>query len=127
MSSLSREATLEGPITKAHIPIRVGIVFVFQHQLYRLLAWKEPTHTLSFLAVYSFVCLDPQLLAILPVVMVLLFIMVPAFIARHPPPPASISGKIEPYTAHGGAIAPPPEVKAVSEMSKVSGPAISSF
>jgi len=71
---------------------------------------------MSALAVYSFVCLDPYLLAVLPVAVVLLFIMVPSFITRHPPPP---SMPMEKYTAHGPAIAPPPEVKAVSEMSKV--------
>ncbi|KAF8467326.1 Peroxin/Dysferlin domain-containing protein [Kalaharituber pfeilii] len=97
---------------------RVGVVFVFQHRLFRVLSWKQPTHTLSAMAVYSFVCLDPLLLVALPIAVMLLFIMVPAFIARHPPPPPSIPGKVEPYSAHGGPIAPPPEIKAVSEMSK---------
>lgn len=95
---------------------RIGVVFVFQHRLFRLLQWQKPSHTLSALAVYSFVCLDPYLLAVLPVACVLLFIMVPSFVIRHPPPP---SMPMEKYTAHGPAIAPPPEVKAVSEMSKV--------
>ncbi|RPB12195.1 hypothetical protein P167DRAFT_168432 [Morchella conica CCBAS932] len=94
---------------------RIGVVFVFQHRLIRLIQWREPSHTLAALAVYSFVCLDPYLLAVLPVACVLLFIMVPSFIIRHPPPP---SLHMENYNAHGPAIAPPPEVKAVSEMSK---------
>lgn len=98
---------------------RIGVVFVFQHRLFRLLQWQKPSHTLSALAVYSFVCLDPYLLAVLPVACVLLFIMVPSFVIRHPPPP---SMPMEKYTAHGPAIAPPPEVKAVSEMSKVVHP-----
>lgn len=96
---------------------RIGVVFVFQHRLLRLLQWQKPSHTLSALAVYSFVCLDPYLIALLPVACILFFIMVPSFIIRHPPPP---SMPMEKYTAHGPAIAPPPEVKAVSEMSKVS-------
>lgn len=100
-------------------PDSVGVIFVFQHRLFRVLSWKHPTHTISAMAVYSFICLDPHLLAVLPVVATLLFIMVPAFITRHPPPPPSIPGKIEPYSAQGGPIAPPPEVRAVSEMSKV--------
>ncbi|KAJ2982480.1 hypothetical protein NUW58_g6432 [Xylaria curta] len=41
---------------------RIGVVFVFQARVIRLLAWRRPTHTLSFLAVYTFVCLDPSLL-----------------------------------------------------------------
>ncbi|KAI5811391.1 integral peroxisomal membrane peroxin-domain-containing protein [Peziza echinospora] len=97
---------------------RIGVVFVFQHRIFRVLSWDQPTHTFSALAVYSFICLDPQLLAVLPLVLILLFIMVPAFIARHPPTVPTMPGKVEPYTAHGGPIAPPPEVKAVSEMSK---------
>ncbi|KAL7271830.1 Peroxisome size and maintenance regulator [Rhizina undulata] len=39
-----------------------------------------------------------------------------SFITRHPPPPTGMP--MEKYTAHGPAIAPPPEIKAVSEMSK---------
>ncbi|KAF8443427.1 Peroxin/Dysferlin domain-containing protein [Terfezia claveryi] len=101
---------------------RVGVVFVFQHQLFRVLSWSHPTHTLSAMAVYSFICLDPQLLAVLPLAILLLFVMVPAFIARHPPPPNTGTpqkgGKVEVYNAYGAPIAPPPEVKAVTEMSK---------
>ncbi|KAF8244042.1 Pex24p-domain-containing protein [Wilcoxina mikolae CBS 423.85] len=91
---------------------RVGIVFIFQHQLFHLLSWREPSHTLSLAAVYTFICLDPYLIFALPPVVILLFLMVPTFIARHPPAPNSV------YTASGPAIAPPPEVRAVSEISK---------
>lgn len=74
------------------------------------------------MAVYSFICLDPQLLAVLPVAIILLFIMVPAFIARHPPAPNTgvpqKGGKVEVYNANGAPVAPPPEIKAVAEMSK---------
>ncbi|KAI5777222.1 integral peroxisomal membrane peroxin-domain-containing protein [Geopyxis carbonaria] len=95
---------------------RIGVVFVFQHRIFRLLGWRKPTHTLAALAVYSFVCLDPYLLAVLPFAVVVLFIMVPAFIARHPPAPSQPT--LSNYTTSGPPIAPPPEVKAVSEMSK---------
>lgn len=100
------------PLTRC----RIGVVFVAEHRLRRLLSWKHPTHTLSFLALYTFVCLDPYLVFALPPAMTLLFIMVPSFITRHPPPPSGMP--LEKYTPHGPAIAPPPEVKAVSEMSK---------
>lgn len=82
----------------------------------RLLSWRAPTHTLSFLAVYSFVCLDPYLLAVLPLIVVLLFIMVPSFITRHPPPPSRLT--TDAYSAAGPPMAPPPHVKPVTEMSK---------
>jgi Integral peroxisomal membrane peroxin len=99
---------------------RIGIVFVFQNQLIRLFTWTVPTHTLSFLAIYTFVCLDPYLLVILPVAVVLLFIMVPAFLTRHPPPPPSAStSSITPYySIDGPALAPPRTIKPASETSK---------
>lgn len=91
---------------------RVGIVFIFQHRLLRLLQWKTPSHTLSLCLIYTFVCLDPYLIFALPPAVILLFLMVPSFVARHPPVPNSV------YTASGPAIAPPSEVRAVSEISK---------
>ena len=91
-------------------------MFVIQNRMIRLLSWRIPTHTLSFLAIYSFTCLDPYLLFVLPVVAVLLAIMVPSFIVRHPPPPTNVL--IDPYSAVGPAVAPARHVKPVSEMSK---------
>ncbi|KAF3907901.1 hypothetical protein ABW21_db0202114 [Orbilia brochopaga] len=95
---------------------RVGVVFVLQHRLIRLLTWRKPTHTLSALAVYSFICLDPYLLASVPLACVLLFVMVPAYISRHPPAPSRLP--TDPYPSRGPPSATPPEVKAVSEFSK---------
>jgi Integral peroxisomal membrane peroxin len=94
---------------------RIGVVFVFQNRILRLLSWRYPTHTVSFLALYSFVCLDPNLLTVLPVAIMLLSVMVPSFIIRHPPPPTN--SPTDPYAASGPPLAPPTEVKAVSEMS----------
>ena len=95
---------------------RIGVVFVFQNRVIRLLQWRNPTHTLAALAVLTFICLDPYLLAVLPFAILLLFVMVPAFTIRHPPAP---SGNVhDQNTPSGPAIAPAPEVKAVSEMSK---------
>ena len=84
----------------------------------RLLSWKKPTQTLSFLAIYSFVCLNPYLLAVLPLASVLFFIMVPAFLARHPPPPTSSSGSSSDYSYEGPALAPAKTIKPASETSK---------
>ncbi|KAI9793458.1 MAG: hypothetical protein M1833_000744 [Piccolia ochrophora] len=95
---------------------RIGIVFVFQNRLIRLLSWKMPTHTLSFLALYSFLCLNPYLLSVLPLAATVLFVMVPSFIVRHPPAPTDLP--TDSYSAHGPPVAPPRDVKPVSEMSK---------
>ncbi|PGH35763.1 hypothetical protein GX50_01345 [[Emmonsia] crescens] len=81
-----------------------------------VLSWQTPTHTLSFLFVYSFICLDPYLLIILPFAVFLLFIMVPGFLARHPPPPASSTTAY--YSYEGPALAPAQTIKPASETSK---------
>ncbi|KAE8144668.1 Peroxin/Dysferlin domain-containing protein [Aspergillus avenaceus] len=98
---------------------RIGIVFSFQNQLEHLLTWKQPSHTYSFLFVYSFVCLDPHLLVIIPIASILLFVMVPAFLARHPPPPSTSTSSIAPYYSYEGpALAPAKTIKPAPETSK---------
>lgn len=64
---------------------RIGVVFKFQSRAIKLLSWRRPSHTLSFLAVYTLVCLDPHLLVVLPPAIALLTIFLPAFLSRHPP------------------------------------------
>ncbi|KIX05517.1 uncharacterized protein Z518_06389 [Rhinocladiella mackenziei CBS 650.93] len=101
---------------------RIGIVFVFQNRLIRLFTWRTPSHTLSFLATYTFVCLDPYLLVVVPLAVALLFVMVPAFTSRHPPPPRQAAApRIPPdyYQAYTGpAIAPAATIKPARETSK---------
>ncbi|KAK5628990.1 hypothetical protein RRF57_004705 [Xylaria bambusicola] len=100
---------------------RIGVVFVFQARVIRLLAWRHPTHTLSFLAVYTFVCLDPSLLPLLPLVILLVSILVPNFIARHPA--ADFDSTIDQvmsigYSPGGPPIAPAITVKPAKELSR---------
>lgn len=97
---------------------RIGVVFVFQVKVMRLLSWKQWSHTLSFLAVYTFVCLDPYLLSVLPLATLLLGIFIPSFMARHPAPPTTISSDTYTYSTNGPPIAPAPIVKPVKELSK---------
>ena len=94
-------------------------MFLFQNRVERLLSWKNPTHTISFLFAYSFICLHPQLLLVLPLVVLLLFIMVPAFVTRHPPPPStSTSSTSSYYSYEGPALAPARTIKPAAETSK---------
>lgn len=100
---------------------RIGIVFVFQNRLIRLFTWRTPTHTLSFLAVYTFICLDPYLLVVVPMAVALFYILIPAFTSRHPPPPTqnaiySTRDYHQEYT--GPALAPARTIKPASETSK---------
>ncbi|KAL8697863.1 MAG: hypothetical protein Q9201_006887 [Fulgogasparrea decipioides] len=95
---------------------RIGIVFVFQTRLNRLLTWRNPTHTLSLLAVCTFICLDPYLLAVIPLAAALLFVMVPAYLVRHPAPPPTIHHNA--YSLNGPPLAPPRTIKPAADMSK---------
>lgn len=99
------------------IYVRIGVVFVFQTRLIRLISWKTPSHTLSLLAVSTFVCLDPYLFAVLPILVALFFVMVPAYLVRHPPPPSVIS-QTPFYSINGPPLAPPRTVRPASETSK---------
>lgn len=73
---------------------------------------------MSLLFVYSFVCLDPHLLVIIPIAAGLLFIMVPAFLARHPPPPSLSTSSTAPYYSYDGpALAPAKTIEPASETS----------
>ena len=94
---------------------RIGVVFVFQNRIERLLTWRQPSHTLSLLAVCSFVCLDPHLLSVLPFVCALFFVLMPAYLVRHPPPP-QIHGTA--YTLEGPPLAPARTIKPAGETSK---------
>ncbi|KAF2462142.1 integral peroxisomal membrane peroxin-domain-containing protein [Lineolata rhizophorae] len=100
---------------------RIGVAFVFQNRLIRLFSWSDPSHTLSFLAVYTFVCLDPYLLAVVPIASTLFFVMVPAFLTRHPPPPIdehTASSDVYAYPMAGPPLAPPRHIKPAPELSK---------
>lgn len=96
---------------------RIGVVFVFQAHLIRLFTWQRPTHTLSFLATYSFLCLHPHLLIVLPLALLLFFVFIPAYLARHPPPPdPSLTSTNNALS--GPATAPPRVIKPATEMSR---------
>lgn len=62
---------------------RIGIVFAFQKKAERILRWDTPIHTISFLAVFTFVCLNPYLITILPP-MIFLSLFTTAYTKRYP-------------------------------------------
>lgn len=102
-----------------HFNARIGVVFRFQADVERLLAWRRPARTLSLLAVYSFVCLDPYLLPALPMVLLLLAVLAPAFVARHPAPPRGTlsSEQAVGYSPRGPLLAPAATVRPARELS----------
>ncbi|KAL9117078.1 MAG: hypothetical protein Q9187_006390, partial [Circinaria calcarea] len=93
---------------------KIGVVFVFQNRLIRLLSWRTPSHTLSFFMIYTFICLNPYLIPLIPIIITLFFLLVPAYLSRHPPPPTPSHT----YSIGGPPLAPPRTIKPASEMSK---------
>lgn len=92
---------------------RIGVVFKFQARVIRLLSWRRASHTLSLLVVYTLVCLDPYLLTVLPLAAVLVGVLIPAFMARHP-----IDERELAYSPHGPPRAPARTVKPANPLSK---------
>ncbi|ATY66964.1 Integral peroxisomal membrane peroxin [Cordyceps militaris] len=99
---------------------RAGVLFQLQDLSESLMEWQHPTQTLSFLAVYTFVCLDPHLLAALPLALLVLAVLIPSFLARHPAPPRGTlsSDQGVGYSAAGPPLAPPVTVAPVRELSR---------
>ncbi|KAK5114160.1 hypothetical protein LTR62_002730 [Meristemomyces frigidus] len=97
---------------------RVGVVFVLQNRLIHLFTWRQPTATLSFLALYTLLTLNPHLLPLLPFLGLLFYILIPSFLARHPAP--ANDPRVEPASAtlEGPPVAPPSRVRPAPEMSK---------
>ena len=62
------------------------------------------------------------MLAVVPLACILLFLMIPSFVARHPPPPNNLLDQTQTqssyYSYHGPALAPPPTIRPASETSK---------
>jgi hypothetical protein len=98
---------------------RIGVVFKFQARAVRLFSWRRYSHTLSFLAVYTFVCLDPYLLSVLPLALLLVGVLIPSFLTRHPAAPSGPPEASSPmgYSPRGPPLAPARTVKPVKELS----------
>lgn len=68
---------------------------------------------------YTFVCLDPSLLPLMPLVVLLVSVLVPSFVARHPAAEFSLTNEQAiGYSAGGPPIAPAVTVKPVKELSR---------
>lgn len=101
--------------------VRIGVMFKFQNRVERLLTWRKNSHTLSLLGVYTFVCLDPYLLSVLPLSVLIVGVLIPSFLARHPAPPSTVqisSDQSLRYSPRGPPIAPAVTVKPVKELSR---------
>lgn len=94
---------------------RIGVVFVLQNRLIHLFTWRRRTATLSLLAIYTLICLEPHLLPLIPLVGILFSVMIPSFLARHPTP--TNDPRIEP-SYHGPPTAPASRVRPAPDLSR---------
>jgi hypothetical protein len=62
--------------------------------------------------------LEPTLVTVVPLAILLYFIMVPAFLVRHPPPPTLLPSDLDVYALDGPALAPAQKIKPAPELSK---------
>ena len=99
---------------------RIGVVFKFQSRAVRVLSWQRPSQTMSLLAVYTFVCLDPYLASVLPIAILALGVLIPGFLARYPAPPKGTLSSEQGlgYSPSGPPLAPAATVRPVKELSK---------
>lgn len=95
---------------------RVGIVYEVYYLVNEFFGWKNPALTLTVLSIYSFVCLNPRIILTLPSAGILLWIMVPAYSARHPPPPSELQSN--PVVSSGPPLKPPAIPKPVPDFSR---------
>ncbi|SCU86714.1 LAFA_0E02586g1_1 [Lachancea sp. 'fantastica'] len=64
---------------------KLGAVFELQDSIIRLVAWRNPSGTVTMLIFISMICFNPIFLAIIPLLYVLCGIMLPGYMHRHPP------------------------------------------
>ncbi|CUM67910.1 uncharacterized protein PRCAT00005621001 [Priceomyces carsonii] len=63
---------------------RMSEFFVVQYGLIHILTWRKPTKTLSFLVLYTSVCLWPHLVLAYPLLFLLFGVLIPGYLHRHP-------------------------------------------
>ncbi|KAA8621767.1 Pex24p-domain-containing protein [Pyrenophora tritici-repentis] len=100
---------------------RIGVAFIFQNRLIRLFTWAQPTQTLSFLFVWTFICINPYLLPVLPLASGMFFVMVPSYLTRHPEPvgnPMEVDADLWRGSLSGPPLADAKTIKPAPEFSK---------
>lgn len=63
---------------------KMGSFFKIQYGVIHIITWRKPTKTLTFLVLYTAVCLWPHLVLALPLLFALFGVIIPAYLYRHP-------------------------------------------
>lgn len=63
---------------------KMSMFFRLQYGVIHVFTWKKPTRTLSFLVLYTAICLWPHLVLALPLLFLLFQVILPAYNHRHP-------------------------------------------
>lgn len=64
---------------------KLGSIFELQDSVIRLVAWRNPSGTITMLIMVTMICFNPIYLAVIPLLYVLYGLMVPGYMHRHPP------------------------------------------
>jgi Integral peroxisomal membrane peroxin len=81
-----------------------------------VLSWRNPVETVSAMALFSLVTINPSLLVSLPLFILVFALLVPSYQSRHPPPPTALSNAPTEVTQ---AISPAPQpAKPAPELSR---------
>lgn len=75
---------------------RMTILYDIYYAVKEFLIWKRPEVTLSVLLLYTHICMNPQLLVVLPLALFIVGVMVPAYAKRHPPEPVNVGSNPAP-------------------------------
>lgn len=63
---------------------KMSSFFRLQYGVIHIITWRNPTKTLSFLVLYTSICLWPHLVLAYPMIFLMFGVMLPAYIHRHP-------------------------------------------
>ncbi|KAL6452778.1 PEX28 Peroxisomal membrane protein PEX28 [Candida maltosa Xu316] len=58
--------------------------FALQYEVLNIIAWKQPSKTISALVLYTAVCVWPHLVLAYPLLFILFGILIPGYVYRHP-------------------------------------------
>ncbi|KTW26286.1 uncharacterized protein T551_03585 [Pneumocystis jirovecii RU7] len=72
---------------------RVGIIFQTRDILASIFQWEIPSKTLSFMCIYTIICINPSLVLVIPTTVFIFGLLLPSYEARYPDSNSSFLNK----------------------------------
>ncbi|KAG4303523.1 hypothetical protein PCK1_000041 [Pneumocystis canis] len=63
---------------------RVGIIFQIRDTLTSIFQWETPSKTLSFMCIYTIICINPSLILMIPTMVLIFGFLLPSYELRYP-------------------------------------------